>query len=208
MSGFNWFDYIVLVIFFLSIMMGFTRGFVKEMVSLLTLIAAFVVASMFSNQLAASFTSSPGVQSAVSQASSTIGVNTAQPISYVAIGICFALLFAATIIVGSIINLFLSFAFQTGILGLGNRILGGVFGLVRGFLLNLVIIFVLQLTPIGAQAWWHQSQFVIFYQPSVQWLGSIVSPSLANLKEKFNEKLGQTLQNVNSQFKNITNTIP
>lgn len=195
-SNLNWVDYVFLAIFFFSMMAGFGRGLVREVVSLATLIAAFVVAIMFSNALATAFTSSAPVQNVVSQASSAIGMNTAQPVSYLALGISFAVLFAGTVIAGSIISYFLNIAFQTGILGFGNRILGGVFGLGKGFLITLVIIFVVQLTPFSSNTAWQQSQLVGNFQPAVQWLGNIVSPTLSNLKARF----GQTFQDVNSSI--------
>lgn len=198
MSNLNWVDYVFLIIFFFSIVSGMARGFVKEIVSLITLIAAFVVAILFASPLASVFTSSASVQNAVSQASNAINVNTAQPVSYVAIAISFALLFAGTVIIGAILSSILNVAFQTGILGLGNRILGGVFGFVRGFIVNLVIIFVMQLTPIADESWWQQSQVVSQYQPAVQWLANIVSPGLASLKEKF----GNVVQDVDATLQN------
>jgi membrane protein required for colicin V production len=202
MANFNWVDYIIVAIFILSILAGFGRGLVKEVVSLITLIAAFVVAIMFANPLATAFTSSSSVQNAVSQASTAIGASAAQPVSYLALGLSFGLLFAGTIIAGAIISSILNLAFQTGILGIGNRILGGVFGFFRGYIINLVMIFLVQLSPLGSQSWWQQSQLVGAFQPQVAWLGDLVSPSLANLKAKF----GQTLQGVNSSIQNMTNT--
>lgn len=199
MSNLNWVDYIILGIFFLSTLSGLAKGFVREIISLITWIAAFVVAVMFSNALATYFTSSDTVQNMVNQSTTAIGVSTAQPVSYVAIAISFALLFAGTAIIGSIIGYFINIAFQAGILGIGNRLLGAIFGLVRGFIINLVLIFVVQLTPFSAQPWWQQSQLVVSFQPAVAWLGGIVSPSLANLKEKF----GKTLQDVNSSIQNV-----
>lgn len=202
MANLNWVDYIFLAIFLFSILGGLSRGFVKEVISFAALIAAFIIAALFSQHLANVFTSSSSVQNVVSQASSAIGTSAAKPVSYLALGLSFAILFAGTIIAGSIISYFINVAFQTGVLGVGNRLLGGVFGLCRGFLINLVIIFLVQLTPFSDAASWRQSQIVSSYQPAVQWLAGIVSPSLANLKEK----IGQTLQNVNSQIQNLTNT--
>lgn len=204
MSQMNWVDYIILAIFFFSILGGLGRGFVREMISLITLIAAFVIAIMFSNKLALAFTSSPSVQSVVTQTTSTIGMSTAQPVSYLALGISFGVLFAGTVLAGALIGYFINMAFQVGILGLGNRLLGAVFGLVRGFIINLVLIFVVQATPLGSQPWWQQSQFVAAYQPAVEWLGSVVSPTLATLKSK----VGDTIKDVGSQLQDITNSIP
>lgn len=191
MSSLNWVDFIILAIFFFSMVAGFGRGFVKEMVSLATLIVAFIVAATFTSPLAHFFTSSAPIQSAVTHASNAIGADTAQPVSYAALGISFALLFAGTVVVGSLISYLLNVAFQTGILGLGNRLLGGIFGLCRGFIINLVLIFLLQLTPMATHAAWQQSQFVSSFQPAVQWLGNFVAPGVANLKARF----GSTLQN-------------
>ena len=202
MSNFNWVDYTILAIYLISILAGLGRGFIKEVVSLITWIAAFIIATMFSNALATWFTSTESVQNAVTQASNSMGVNAAQPVSYAAIGVSFALLFLGTLIIGAIIGFFLNLAVQVGVLGLGNRLLGGVFGLLRGFIITLVLIFLVQLTPATSQSWWQQSQLVAVYQPAVVWLGNFVSPSLANLKAKF----GETIQNVGTQIQGITNS--
>lgn len=202
LQNLNWIDYSILIIFILSILSGLLRGFVKEFVSLVTIIAAFIVATMFASALATVFTNSASVQNAVNQASNAIGINASQPVSYLAIGLSFAILFIATIIIGAIISSILNLAVQTSMLGLGNRLLGGIFGLVRGFIITLVLIFLVQLTPLGSQPWWVQSRFVADLQPVVQWVGNLVSPSLANLKEKF----GEALQNANESSQNITNS--
>lgn len=202
MANLNWVDYIILIIFLFSILAGFGRGLVRELISLLTLVAASVVASMFSNSLATAFTNNASVQSVVNEASSTIGSTASQSASYLALGLSFTLLFVGTMIVGSLFGYFINMAFQTGVLGIGNRLLGGVFGLVRGYIINLIIIFVVQLTPLANQPAWQQSQLVMGFQPSVQWLNGIVSPTLANLKAK----IGDSLQDVNSSIQNMTNS--
>lgn len=206
MDNFNWVDYIFVGIFILSILAGFSRGLVKEVVSLAALIAAFAIAIMFSNNLAIYFTSSSAVQNVVSQSSNAIGMSTAQPVSYAALGFSFALLFVGTLIVGAIVSFFLNFAFQVGLLGLGNRLLGGVFGFGRGLIINLVLIFLVQLTPASSESWWQQSQLVGKFQPAVITLGNLVSPSLANLKSRFGNALsgvGTSIQDVKGTVNNL-----
>ncbi len=200
MQDLNVVDLIILAIFFFSAVTGLIRGLVSEVISLGTLIAAFAIAILFAQPLANAFTSSAPVQSVVSQASGAIGVNTTKPISYVALGISFGVLFAGTVLVGAIVRLLLNTAFQTGMLGLGNRLLGGAFGIARGFVINLVIIFVAQLSPIASQPWWQQSKMVNSFQPAVVWLGGVVSPALSSLKTKFN----QTIQQVGSSIQGIS----
>ena len=167
---------------------------------MLSVVAALIVAIMFANPMATAFTSSAGVQQAVSQATSTLNVNTAQPVSYLAIGISFAVLFAGTMLLGALIGFFLNLAFSTGMLGVGNRLLGAVFGFGRGFIFVMVIIFVVQLTPMITSVWWQHSQMVVAFQPAVGWLANIVSPNLANIKSR----LEQTVGNMNSTLQNIT----
>ncbi|HTM63211.1 MAG TPA: CvpA family protein [Gammaproteobacteria bacterium] len=191
MSSLNWVDYIILGIFLLSVITGFSRGLVKELLSVITLIVAVIVAAMFASTLAESLTSTQ----TVSEATSNMSVNTAHSVSLVALGLSYAILFAATILVGAIISFFINLAITSGTPGFSNRLLGAAFGFGRGFLLNLSFIFILQMTAISQESWWKNSVCVNAYQPSVIWLSGIVSPTIEKLKTKASE----TLQNVKSQ---------
>lgn len=194
LASLNWVDYIIIALILFSFLAGLSRGFVKEIIALITLVLAFVLATMFATTLASAFTSSNTAQEMVSQASSTVSATTATAtVSYAAIGLSFGLIFLGTIIIGSLIGFFVNLAFSFGVLGFGNRVLGGCFGILRGMVLALVLIFVLQLTVVSNQPWWQESLLVQKYQPAVAWLGNLVSPSLNNLKEKFDETL-QKLQ--------------
>lgn len=199
MANFNWVDYVVLVVFFLSILSGFARGLVREVVSLLTWIAAFIVAVLFTDRLAALLANMPIIQRVTGDTSTAAGA-----FSYLTIGISFALLFAGTIIVGALIGLIINSVVAASGVGIVNRLLGGLFGLGRGYIIVLVLIFLVQLTSMGTQSWWHESQFAVSFQPTVQWLGDLISPSLANLKERF----GQTVQEVGSQLQDVTSKFP
>jgi len=193
-------DYLLIVIFLFSMIRGFSRGLVLEIIGLLSFIAAVVVAVAFAGPLSEHFTNAPAVQSVVNQASSAIGVSTSQPVSYVALAVSFGLLFAGVVIIGSIVGFILNLFFMYGVLGLGNRVLGAAFGFGRGFILCMVIVFIVQLTPFVTAPLWQRSQLVSSFQPAVGWLGGIVSPSLANIRSRFSE----TIQDVNSSLHNIT----
>lgn len=185
---FNWVDYVILLIFLFSFLSGMTKGFVREIVSLITLAAAFVVASMYAEQLSTIFSHSETAQAAVSTISTSTGINTEKPAHFVAIAASFAIIFLGVSLIGSIIGHFLGMAASAvGVLNLGNRLMGGLFGLGKGFIINLVLIFVLQLTAIGSQPWWLNSSLVHQFQPAVQWLGSYISPTLSNITAKVNE---------------------
>lgn len=205
MSNLNWVDIIILVIFLASVLAGLIRGFVKEIISLLTWIAAFVIAVMFASKLAAWFTSMPSVQSMIASASNSIGTSAETSVSYIALGISFLLLFVCTLIIGSIISTIISRAIESVGIGFINRLLGGVFGLARGFLIVVAGIFLVQLTSAAQQPWWAQSQFVNSFQPAVAWVGGMVSPGLASLKERVSNTMqngGQMIQQGIGNFQN------
>jgi len=188
MSNLNWVDNVFLAIFFISAIAGLMRGLVKEVISLITWVAAFVVASLFATPVAQYFTSSQSVQSVVSSASSAVGSNAAATsVSMLSVGISYVILFVVTLIVGSIFNYILSKAVEGQGISFFNRLLGAVFGLARGFLLVLIVVFLVQMTALQQQPWWTQSQLVPSFQPAVTWLNGIVQPSLESLKAKVND---------------------
>lgn len=194
MSNLNWVDILILCVFLFSVLAGLMRGLVKEIISLLTWIAAFIIAIIFSSKLAALFTGTQQVQSAISSASNAVGTSAAQSISVLSVGVSFIILFVGTLLIGSIIGSIISKAVDSVGIGFINRFLGGVFGLARAFLLVLVGMFLIQLTTLQQQPWWVQSQFVSSFQPAVVWLGGVVAPGLASLKDTLNN----TIQNIKS----------
>lgn len=201
MSDFTWVDYVFIAIFAMSAFAGFGRGLIRELMSLVALVFAIVAATMYSSALALSFTSSAAVQGVVSDATVATGINAAQPVSYVAIGVSFGLIFAGVYLVGILVGFIVNLAFSFGVLGIGNRILGAAFGFCRGFLVNLVIIFMVQLTAVNNQAFWQKSVLVKEFQPAVVILAGYVSPAMANIKQKAGEKL----QGLDSTLKSLTN---
>lgn len=195
-SGLNWVDYSLLGIFFLSILFGLLRGGVREIISLLAWIAAFIIAGLFATPVAAHFTSSEQVQSTLSSAStSALGATAANQVPLLAIGISFCVLFFSIIILGSLFGYFANRAVEGGGISIGNRLVGGLFGLARGYLIDLLIIFVVQLTPFSQESYWGNSSLVNGFQPMVQWLGNIVQPGFESLKNQ----MGQSLENMTTQ---------
>ncbi len=189
-SALNWIDYSLLAVFFISVLGGLMRGGVREIISVVTWIAAFIIAGLFSHSLAAYFSSSPEVKSALSSAStSTFGVSAASQVSMLALGLSFSILFFATIIIGSLFGYFANRAVEGGGVSIGNRFIGGIFGLGRGYLIVLLIIFLAQLTPFSQQTVWSESSLVKGFQPMVQWLENIVQPGFESLKSQMGQKL-------------------
>lgn len=207
MSGLSGIDIVILGIFLYSIVMGFIRGFVGEIVSLATLVVAVIVALTFTQPLAHYFTSLSSVQGVVASTTSTIGVNTVSPVSYMAYAVSFFLIFAGTLLAGAIVKSVLNLVFQSSFLGLGNSLLGAIFGFARGFIYNLIIIFIIQLTPMSSQSWFQRSQFVYAFQPAIAWMGSIISPTLGNLKSRLGQAVDEVSANVGSSVQGMTNSL-
>ena len=191
----NWIDYLILAVLLISMIVGLKRGLVREVLSLITLIAAFVVAILFADSLSQVFSGSQAAQHVADQiASNTASINPAQPISYAALGISYILLFIGTIIVGTFITYLVSYAVESGGISFSNRFLGALFGLCRGFLLIVVVLFLVELSPFAEASSLAHSKLVVSFQPAVTLLSTHVSPSLANLKEK----IGKTMEEVNT----------
>ncbi len=187
MAGYNWVDYALLAVFFLTAMSGIVRGGAKEIISILSWVAAYFVAAMFSESLATYFSSNTHVQAAFSS-----GV--ASQISSFTLIASFCLLFFGTLIIGSIIGSIVGHAVDSIGLGIVNRLLGGVVGLAKGYLVNVVIIFLVQAGSFEPQPAWSQSVMVNTMQPAVVWFSNLVAPGIAAIKTK--------MQNFNSGLQN------
>ena len=200
MNGFSWIDYTILGIFLVSTLAGLLRGLFKEVVSLLTWIAAFLIAGSFSTKLGATFSATSSQH--FSNTPNSLGIDSGQAVSFLSIGISFVLLFVLTLIIGSVINRMITRAVEAGGISFANRFLGALFGLGRGYLINLAIIFIIQLFPME-QNWAGDSTLVASFQPAVTWLDNFVQPGLDKLKSEIQQKT----QNVSNSFVQGMNTI-
>lgn len=195
-TSFNMIDYIFLFIFFASILAGLVRGVIKEVVSLASWILAFFVASMFSSSLSASLLNSSFMQSIISNLSNSMNASATQPITLLSLGISFILLFVVTLIIGTIIGYILTRAIESTGLGFINRLLGAGFGFLRGYLISIILMFLVELTSFASSALWTESHFVNAFQPSVQWLSNFIQPGLNNLKAGFENQF----QNIGTKY--------
>ncbi|MDO9394437.1 MAG: CvpA family protein [Methylotenera sp.] len=134
------FDYIVLAIIGLSIILSVMRGFFREALSILGWIAAFVVAKTYVNQILP-----------------MMPVNI--PTESLRILAAFLVLFLATLLVSSLLAIALSAIFKKIGLGWLNRLLGAVFGLARGMLIVCILVFLAGLTDMPKDARWRNAMF-------------------------------------------------
>ncbi len=129
------FDIAVVVIVLLSALLGWWRGFMYELFSLIGWGVAYVVAVSFSAQLF------PFIPNAVGSASLRTSV-------------AFAALFIAILIVASISAFFMSkLAKFAGLAGMDGKF-GVMFGMLRGVLVVLALVWLGGLTDLPKESWW------------------------------------------------------
>jgi membrane protein required for colicin V production len=134
LSGINWTDIVILAVIGMSCLYGLWRGLIREVFSLVTWVAALIVARLYSSALAPLLS----------------GVFEGETTRYVA---AFTLLFIATIIVGSLLTHVLSKLLTLAGLKFTDRLLGGVFGVARGGIIVMLLIFVLSGLFANTVAW-------------------------------------------------------
>ncbi|WP_371193416.1 CvpA family protein [Glaciecola sp. SC05] len=160
----NWFDFTILGIIVFSAVISVVRGFVKEALSLIVWLSAFFVASQFYLHLA----------KYLSQIDDTMIRN----------GVAVAILFIGTLIAGALVNYVISQLVKaTGLSGT-DRVLGAVFGALRGVLVVSAALFFLDtFTPAGGSAWWTQSLLVPEFAFIIEWFFEYVKESSSFLSD-------------------------
>ena len=138
--AFNQVDIVILIITVLSSAFGLWRGLIKEVLSLLTWIAALLVSRVYSEPLAGLMT----------------GMIENDGIRYVS---AFAILFFIVMMFGTFLNSLLSKLLSVTGLKLADRLLGAGFGVARGVIIVLVIMFIASMF-VSETELWQQSQLV------------------------------------------------
>jgi membrane protein required for colicin V production len=143
---FNWADWLILAILAISSLISLKRGFVKEAMSLAIWLLAFVLAIWLSPRLA------PMLASLLDAVS----------LRQIA---AFGIIFIATLITGSAVNYLLSTLIKaTGLSGT-DRMLGILFGLVRGLIIVMVAaLYLPKLIAVNQDVWWQQSALLPYFQ--------------------------------------------
>ncbi|MXS79454.1 membrane protein required for colicin V production [Nitrosomonas eutropha] len=132
------FDYIVIGIISSSALLSVTRGLVHEIVSLLAWIIAFFVASRYSINAA------PLLSDWI--VNESIRLLTA-----------FSVMFFVVLLVTMLASRLLSVLVRGVGLGLIDRMLGALFGIVRGLVIILFLITAAGFTPLPQQPFWQQA---------------------------------------------------
>ena len=131
-------DWIFIAVLLASLLLGAWRGLVYEVLSLLSWIAAFVLAQWFAPDLAPKLPMT----------------GAGEALRYAA---AFALVFVLCVFVGGLLAKLVQKLFAAVGLQPADRALGSVFGVLRGVVLLLAATVVIGMTPLRSGAWWQQS---------------------------------------------------
>lgn len=151
----TWIDYAIIVVLLVSMSIGLIRGFVKELLSLVIWIIAFIVAMRYSIKLTGLFVSS-------------IHNTTLRQ------GICFLILFIGVLLLGMLFNCLLNKLVSHLSFNGMNRLFGLIFGLLRGIALVTGLIILVQLTSLSKTPSWQRSTLLPYFASSTVWLKTFI----------------------------------
>jgi membrane protein required for colicin V production len=134
------FDYAVLLIVGVSVLLSVLRGMVREILALLSWFVSFWVANVYAGRLV------PLLPDSIPNVS----------LRYLA---AFVALFLVAMLVMSLITIALSELTKTIGLGPLDRLLGAFFGLVRGLLVVTILVLLAGLTSLPRQGLWRNAMF-------------------------------------------------
>ena len=160
LSQLNGADWVIIVALTVSTLLSLWRGFVREALSLLGWITAFVVAHLLVDRLAM-------------ELAAVIANVTGR---YVA---AYAILFVSTLRVFTIVVKLATSLVRVAGLSALDRVLGTIFGFARGVIVILVAVYVIkQLIPPQDQQWLHQSVLMPHLNMLADWVQTVFSNSV------------------------------
>lgn len=164
---FNWADWVILSIITVSCLFGLMRGLIKEALSVANWAIALLIAVTFRDQLASLL---------VDQ----IETHSLRQL------VAFGTLFIATLLVGALVNYVISELVKITGLSSTDRILGMVFGLLRGF---VVVMAILLLVPpvisIDQDKWWSEAMLIHHFLAFEDWARATASSLVSWLAQLF-----------------------
>ncbi len=142
-TSFNWADFFILGVLLVSALFGLMRGMFKELMALFTWVFAYIVAQSFWPAL------DTLLQPTMSDVPSIRG-----PLAW-------GILFICSVLIGSLIQrIVLELVRATG-LSSSDRALGGVFGVMRGVVIIVLLLTFLPLAiDFSRDKWWQESQLI------------------------------------------------
>ena len=141
----NWADWLIIFVFLVSGLISMKRGFIKEALSLIIWVTAFIAATWAKEPLADLFTHWVDALS-VRQL------------------LAFILVFIVVLILGGVVNYLLGRCVDMTGLKSTDRFFGVLFGLVRGALVVvIVVVYLPRILPVHRDEWWQNSLLIPYF---------------------------------------------
>jgi len=156
-----WVDYLIPGIIVVSALLSLVRGFVREAMSLAGWLIATWVALHYSQPLAEAFLAGISAPS-------------------LRVGVAFVILFVIVLVLSALINRLASqLVKKTGLTGT-DRMIGMLFGAVRGAVVVAVLVLLAGMTTMPQDPWWQESVTIDYFQDLAVWLQDNVAPEIAS----------------------------
>jgi membrane protein required for colicin V production len=155
------FDYIVLAILGVSAVLGLLRGLVKEVLSLIAYVVAFVAAVWWGP--AVSVWIAPYIDNGMLRTGAAYGA-----------------VFIIVLLLVGLANVTLTTLIKKTGLTPADHGLGGLFGLLRGALIVLVLVALAGYTELPKEPWWQEARLSRSIVQGIQQIKLMLPPSLAS----------------------------
>lgn len=142
--------------------LGLVRGLLKELLSLVAYLLAFAAAIWWGPTVYTWL--EPYIETGVLR-----------------MGVAYAAVFIVVLLAVGLVNMTLAALIRTTGLSPADHGLGGVFGLVRGLLIIVVLVALAGYTPLPEEIWWKEAMFSHSATEAVRHLKAALPPSLAEL---------------------------
>ncbi len=155
------FDYIVLAILGVSALLGLLRGLVKEVLSLIAYVVAFLAGIWWGPTVSIWLT--PYIEN-----------------SLLRTGVAYGAVFVIVLLLVGLVNITLGTLIKKTGLTPADHGLGAMFGLMRGALVVLVLVGLAGYTDLPKETWWQDARLSRTAVMSIQQIKLLLPPSLAS----------------------------
>ena len=155
-----WVDFLILGVIGVSTLLSLLRGFIREAISLASWVAALWIGIAFFRDLSEflqPWVATPSVRDVLA----------------------FAGLFVAVVLLGGLVNYLAGQLVSKSGLTATDRMLGTVFGVLRGAIIVAALVLLAGLTALPEDPWWAQSILLEHFQGLAEWLRGFLPDDVA-----------------------------
>jgi membrane protein required for colicin V production len=151
----NWIDYLLLTLIVFSCIAGLMRGLLREVIALMTWIAAIWIAWTYAGLIE-------------SHLGGALANESVRP------WVARALVFLVVVLVGTTIGLIVSHFVRLSLFSGLDRAFGGLFGLLRGLVMVGLFVILCHAVRLEGEPWWRQSLLVPYAEHAANVLRGMV----------------------------------